>query len=75
MTICQRKYTLLYMLWILSTNNNIMRNVLKDRLIFFLTFVEQNNELLIENHETWPTRSIPFYEVNIVKSHDFKRDS
>lgn len=31
---------------------------------------EQNNTLLMKNHETRPTRSAPFSEVNVVATHN-----
>ena len=37
-------------------------------LISCLLVVEQNNELLMRNHESLPTRSEPFPEVNAISS-------
>ena len=38
-------------------------------LISHLLVVEQHNELLMKNHESWPTGSMPFPEVNTVYFH------
>jgi hypothetical protein len=43
-------------------------------LISCLLVAEQNNELLMKNHETRPTGSTPFPEVNAVRNHDPRRD-
>lgn len=43
-------------------------------LISCLLVAEQNNELLMKNHETRPTGSTPFPEVNAIRKHDPRRD-
>ncbi|XP_074342545.1 uncharacterized protein LOC141680140 [Apium graveolens] len=42
-------------------------------LISVLLLAEQNNELLMKNHQARPTGSTPFPEVDVVTSNDFGR--
>lgn len=43
-------------------------------LISCLLVAEQNNELLMKNHESRPSGSTPFPEVNVVRKNDPRRD-
>ena len=43
-------------------------------LISCFLVAEQNNELLMKNHQSRPTESEPFPEVNVILSHNRKRE-
>ena len=43
-------------------------------LISCLLVAEQNNELLMKNHQSRPTGSRPFPEVNVILSHNRKHE-
>ncbi|XP_068318471.1 uncharacterized protein [Pyrus communis] len=50
----------------LKSDNNIENEAFNEynQLIYMLLVAEQNNELLMKNHQSRPTRSSPFPEVN-----------
>ena len=59
-------------------NNMLLQQQYRERgfekyseLISVLLLAEQNNELLMKNHQARPTGSTPFPEVNVVTSNDF----
>ena len=61
-------------------NNMLLQQQYRERgfakyseLISVLLLVEQNNELLLKNHQARPTGSTPFPEANAVTSNDFGR--
>ncbi|XP_074359581.1 uncharacterized protein LOC141698950 [Apium graveolens] len=43
-------------------------------LIFVLLLAEQNNEILLKNHQARPTGSTPFPEVNVVTNNEYRDD-
>ena len=44
-------------------------------LIACLLLAEQNNKLLLKNHEFWPTGASPFLKMNVTQSSHSRRDS
>ncbi|XP_074353069.1 uncharacterized protein LOC141692223 [Apium graveolens] len=56
-----------------SSISNIESKDSQSELISVLLLVEQNNEILMKNHEARPTGSIPFPEANVVTSNEFGR--
>ena len=65
----EKKHYLLFMHWMCSCSNNIENVVLKKycELISYLLVAEQNNKLLMKNHESWLTGSTPFFKVNAMR--------
>ncbi|XP_074346894.1 uncharacterized protein LOC141685705 [Apium graveolens] len=63
-------------------NNMLLQQQYRERgftkyseLISVLLLAEQNNELLMKNHQARPTGSTPFPEVNVVTSNEFGRNN